>query len=160
MPHSRARASDNRAAGKGDHAYFTSPGSLPASRAHGAPQKVWRWGFPHWCLGSVSLAPHRGLSAGSSYLPYMHGTVARTARDLRLPQVPEAPVDTHRPREATAVDRYGGGHFCSCLPKFYYWAHAIPAHQHPWGVGALNWRISSCFENCRGAERGAPTSDS
>ena len=32
------------------------------------------------------------------------GTVARTARDLRLPQVPEAPVDTHRPREATAVD--------------------------------------------------------
>ena len=24
-------------------------------------------------------------------------------RDLRLPQVPEAPVDTHRPREATAV---------------------------------------------------------
>ena len=29
------------------------------------------------------------------------GTVARTARDLRLPQVPEAPVDTHRPREAT-----------------------------------------------------------
>ena len=32
------------------------------------------------------------------------GTVVRTARDLRLPQVPEAPVDTHRPREATAVD--------------------------------------------------------
>ena len=31
------------------------------------------------------------------------GTVARTARGLRLPQVPEAPVDTHRPREATAV---------------------------------------------------------
>ena len=36
--------------------------------------------------------------------PYRGGTVARTARDLRLPQVPEAPVDTHRPREATAVD--------------------------------------------------------
>ena len=33
------------------------------------------------------------------------GTVVRTARDLRLPQVPEAPVDTHRPREATAVAR-------------------------------------------------------
>ena len=32
------------------------------------------------------------------------GTVVRTARDLRLPQVPEAPVATHRPREATAVD--------------------------------------------------------
>ena len=31
------------------------------------------------------------------------GTVARTATDLRLPQVPEAPVNTHRPREATAV---------------------------------------------------------
>ena len=31
------------------------------------------------------------------------GTVARTARDLRLPQVPETPVCTHRPREATAV---------------------------------------------------------
>ena len=31
------------------------------------------------------------------------GTVARTARDLRLPQVPEAPANTHRPREATAV---------------------------------------------------------
>ena len=31
------------------------------------------------------------------------GTVARTATDLRLPQDPEAPVNTHRPREATAV---------------------------------------------------------
>ena len=39
----------------------------------------------------------------SQFLLVSGGTVARTARDLRLPQVPEAPVNTHRPREATAV---------------------------------------------------------
>ena len=55
------------------------------------------------------------------------GTVVRTARDLRLPQVPEAPVDTHRPREATAVDSAEATIVPAC-PNFTTGAHAILAH--------------------------------
>ena len=57
------------------------------------------------------------------------GTVARTATDLRLPQVPEAPVNTHRPREATAV----GPAETTTAPACQNFAtgahHAILAHQ-------------------------------
>ena len=68
------------------------------------------------------------------------GTVVRTARDLRLPQVPEAPVDTHRPREATAVDSAETTIVPAC-PNFTTGAHAILAHQDilgGWRVGLTN----------------------
>ena len=58
-------------------------------------------------------------------------------RDLRLPQVPEAPVDTHRPREATAVDSAETTIVPAC-PNFATGAHAILAHQDILGaVGRL-----------------------
>ena len=71
------------------------------------------------------------------------GTVVRTARDLRLPQVPEAPVDTHRPREATAVDSAETTIVPACpnLTTGATGAHAILAHQDilgGWRVGLSN----------------------
>ena len=56
------------------------------------------------------------------------GTVARTATDLRLPQVPEAPVNTHRPREATAVGPTETTTAPACQ-NFAIGAHAILAHR-------------------------------
>ena len=71
------------------------------------------------------------------------GTVVRTARDLRLPQVPEAPVDTHRPREATAVDSAETTIVPAC-PNFTTGAHAILAHQDI--LGGWRWVIE--FQSC------------
>ena len=68
------------------------------------------------------------------------GTVARTATDLRLPQVPEAPVNTHRPREATAVGPTETTTAPACQ-NFTFGAHAILAHQDilgDWRVGLSN----------------------
>ena len=56
------------------------------------------------------------------------GTAARTATDLRLPQVPEAPVNTHRPREATAIGPAETTAAPACQ-NFATGAHAILAHQ-------------------------------
>ena len=47
------------------------------------------------------------------------GTVAGTATDLRLPQVPETRAISHRAREATAIGP-AETTYCSYLPKFYY----------------------------------------
>ena len=80
------------------------------------------------------------------------GTVVRTARDLRLPQVPEAPVDTHRPREATAVDSAETTIVPAC-PNFTTGAHAILAHQDilgGWRVGLTNSSPVLTFEEERG----------
>ena len=73
------------------------------------------------------------------------GTVVRTARDLRLPQVPEAPVDTHRPREATAVDSAETTIVPAC-PNFTTGASnwgprdpGPPATRTSWGLGG--WRV-------------------
>ena len=80
------------------------------------------------------------------------GTVVRTARDLRLPQVPEAPVDTHRPREATAVDSAETTIVPAC-PNFTTGAHAILAHQDilgGWRVGLTNSSPVLNFEEERG----------
>ena len=80
------------------------------------------------------------------------GTVVRTARDLRLPQVPEAPVDTHRPREATAVDSAETTIVPAC-PNFTTGTHAILAHQDilgGWRVGLTNSSPVLNFEEERG----------
>ena len=80
------------------------------------------------------------------------GTVVRTARDLRLPQVPEAPVATHRPREATAVDSAETTIVPAC-PNFTTGAHAILAHQDilgGWRVGLTNSSPVLNFEEERG----------
>ena len=66
------------------------------------------------------------------------GTVTRTATDLRLPQDPEAPVNTHRPREATAVDSAETTIAPACQ-NFNTGAHAILAHQDILGV--YSWRV-------------------
>ena len=68
------------------------------------------------------------------------GTVARTATDLRLPQVPEAPANTRRPREATAVGRTETTTAPACQNSTI-GAHAILAHQDilgGWRVGLSN----------------------
>ena len=68
------------------------------------------------------------------------GTVARTATDFRLPQVPEAPANTHRPREATAVGPTETTTAPACQ-NFAIGAHAILAHQDilgGWRVGLSN----------------------
>ena len=79
-------------------------------------------------------------------------SVDEEARDLRLPQVPEAPVDTHRPREATAVDSAETTIVPAC-PKFTTGAHAILAHQDilgGWRVGLTNSSPVLNFEEERG----------
>ena len=68
------------------------------------------------------------------------GTVTCTATDLRLPQVPEAPANTHRPREATAVGPTETTTAPACQ-NFTIGAHAILAHQDilgGWRVGLSN----------------------
>ena len=64
----------------------------------------------------------------------------KEGREDRLPQVPEAPVDTHHPREATAVDSAETTIVPAC-PNFTTGAHAILAHQDilgGWRVGLTN----------------------
>ena len=70
----------------------------------------------------------------------------------RLPQVPEVPVDTHRPREATAVDPAETTIVPAC-PNFTTGAHAILAHQDilgGWRVGLTNSSPVLNFEEERG----------
>ena len=81
------------------------------------------------------------------------GTVARTATDLRLPQVPpEAPVNTHRPRETTAVGPTETTTAPACQNSTI-GAHAILAHQDilgGWRVGLANSSPVLNFEEERG----------
>ena len=72
------------------------------------------------------------------------GTVVRTARDLRLPQVPEAPVDTHRPREDTAVCPAETTIAPACQILILGPTRSWPTRTS-WGVGALGWRIPVLF---------------
>ena len=54
----------------------------------------------------------------------------------RLPQVPEAPVDTHRPREATAVDSAETTIAPACQNLILGPTRSWPTRTS-WGVGAL-----------------------
>ena len=71
-------------------------------------------------------------------------TVARTASDLRLPQVTEAPADTNRPRGATAVCPAETDAETTTAPacqNFNYGARSILAHQEILGGWYYSWRV-------------------
>ena len=78
-------------------------------------------------------------------------TVARTASDLRLPQVTEAPADTNRPRGATAV--CPAETIAPACQNFNTGARAILAHQGilgGWRVGLANSNPVLNFEEEQG----------
>ena len=84
------------------------------------------------------------------------GTVARTATDLRLPQ-PSGPGGTRKhPPPARGHRRWSyRDHYCSCLPKFYYWGPRDPGPPgHPGGLA--RWVIE--FRQLRHKQTEASTS--
>ena len=91
-------------------------------------------GGPPVLLGKKYYGAARLVLSFKNHIRRRGRTVARTARDLRLPQVPEAPVNTHRPREATAVGP--AETIAPACQNFTTGAHAIRPTRVP-GAGAL-----------------------
>ena len=93
-------------------------------------------------INADSTSPTGGSLSGAKVKPPW-ARVARTATDLRLPQVPEAPISTHRPREAAATGPTETT--SSCLPMHLLGPTLRPTRTSR--TGALGYRIQSVLSS-------------
>jgi hypothetical protein len=141
-------------------------GRMGAAAAHFLDQLVLRLGGSaseqarYRTYASQRIACVNAEGASSLVLSFRNhlrrrgSTVARTASDLRLPQVPEAPVGTHRPRGAATTCPTGTT--APACQNINTGAHATLAAQDllgGWRVGLMN---SSPVVNFEEEQGGAP----